>query len=654
MPSTSRQSAASLMLSSADTSRPVAAEDWPLSTHATPLTTGIGPVGGVSSSSSTGIVAGRWPMEEDVLDLDIGTLRRNVLAQQEKYIPPAPRTTVLRVPEVMDDFIRNFLHRNEMQETLQAFEAEWYQRVGSRVSPSTPMVPDNYRETAALLNRIDVLERDLRQHAELTTRLTQQWAQAKKDREYHRLSHQRVVQENARLSKLLRQAGQHADNVNPTLTDMRQRCEQLLKSKSLLTIERDRLAQEVEQLREQVKEVERHAEEEVAAATAATVSGRTSAEEVSGGGTKLQRKEKGKGRRLQPIPGGAAKSGPAGPVGTTRGTPRGTANWKADSTDFSWPADERPRSTSPSQASDALLVHGNSPTDWVEQMSFVAHAMPVASVSLHPFKPVVASGCDDGSWRLSTLPDGSAVVSGQGHRNWISSIDVYPDGTMLATGSGDKTIKLWDFSTNTCAGTLCSHTDGVWDVRFQETGVLLASGGLDKTARVWDVANGVCRQTLRGHTDAVNAVCWMPATNLLLTGSADKAISVWDARVNSRVQTFNGHRAAVLSVATVPSGDVFASCDTEGAVLLWDARRMEQVLHVACGPKPCNAVSLDRTGQFIAVASDDGTVKVVDVQEGVVTELVGHDGPVQSVKFDPATNHFLVSGGSDRTIRYWC
>ncbi|KAK7198554.1 paralyzed flagella protein 20 [Novymonas esmeraldas] len=602
-------------------------------------------------------------------DMDLDSLRRSVQAQQQLDIPPPPTAQLLRVPEVMDDFVRNFLHRHGMTHTLQTFENEWYRKgaggggggAGSpNVSPANPMVPDNYRETMALQNRVEMLERELRQHAELTTRVTQQWTQAKKDREYHRTNHQRVVQENARLSRLLKQAGQHAELVNPTLTESRIRCEQLLKAKALLTIERDKLRHEKEQLEARVAELEgqqqQQQQQQQTAAGAVAAGPKPPPAAASRGGTQKTTRAGGKAA--------AASRRGASPSPSPAGAKAG-ADTAADV--FVWPPDDRPHPPGalvavaapfPGDTGDGpagFATSASPATEWVEQSSFQAHTMAVTSVALHPFKPVVASGSDDGCWRLSALPAGDAIVSGQGHSNWVSCVGIHPRGTMLATGSGDKTVKLWDFASSRCAATLDAHTDGVWDLEFQDTGVLLASAALDKTARVWDVERGVCRQTLRGHQDAVNTVSWLPCTNLLLTGSADKCVAVWDARQGTKAQTFTGHRAAVLSVAAGPvGGSLFASCDTEGGVVLWDARRMVQLLRVECGPQPSNCVAVDAAGHYVAVASDDGTIKVIDVEEAVVTELVGHEGPVQSVAFDLASHHFLVSGGSDRTIRYWC
>ena len=62
---------------------------------------------------------------------------------------------------------------------------------------------------------------------------------------------------------------------------------------------------------------------------------------------------------------------------------------------------------------------------------------------------------------------------------------------------------------------------------------------------------------------------------------------------------------------------------------------------------------MDRSGTKIIAASDDCTVKVIDLQENVLTHsLGGHEGAVQSVAFSPNDQYF-VSGSSDCTYRVW-
>jgi WD40 repeat protein len=80
---------------------------------------------------------------------------------------------------------------------------------------------------------------------------------------------------------------------------------------------------------------------------------------------------------------------------------------------------------------------------------------------------------------------------------------------------------------------------------------------------------------------------------------------------------------------------------------------IEQKYAFACGPHPANSVAFDKSGTLLAVASDDTTVKVINLADEKITVLKGHDDAVQCAVFDPSTNGFLVSCGSDATVRYW-
>lgn len=313
-----------------------------------------------------------------------------------------------------------------------------------------------------------------------------------------------------------------------------------------------------------------------------------------------------------------------------------------------WPADERPNPN----INTALRAPSNVAA-WNCRSTFKAHTMTVTRAAIHPKKQVVATSSDDGTWRLMSLPQGELIMSGEGHKDWVAGIAMHPKGTMVATASGDKTVKLWDFATNQCKSTLKAHTEGVWCVEFQETGDLLASGSMDQTARIWDVELCKVKQSLRGHVDSVNSIAWRPYTNILCTGSGDKTVSLWDVRANFCVQTFYGHQSAVTSVSMYHRGDTIASCDAEGSVIVWDVRMLEQRHAFACGPHPANSVSYDKSGTLLAVASDDTTIKVISLIDEKVNTLRGHEDAVQCAVFDPATNGFLVSCGSDATVRYW-
>ena len=67
-----------------------------------------------------------------------------------------PRSTISHRPEVVDDFIRNFLIRYKMSRTLDAFQREWYelQQKGELTKANPELVPDCYVQNEELENKV--------------------------------------------------------------------------------------------------------------------------------------------------------------------------------------------------------------------------------------------------------------------------------------------------------------------------------------------------------------------------------------------------------------------------------------------------------------------------------------------------------------------
>lgn len=166
---------------------------------------------------------------------------------------------------------------------------------------------------------------------------------------------------------------------------------------------------------------------------------------------------------------------------------------------------------------------------------------------------------------------------------------------------------------------------------------------------------GKCRNVFRGHVDSVNSVHFKPFSNILATASADKTVSIWDVRSGLCVQTFYGHSGSVNGCKFTPKGDKIASCDSNGIVKSWDLSRGKEINSYDCDKKSANALSIDRTGTFIAVGCDSGLINIFNdvIGEGEQT-LKGHEekSRVQAIEFDMNTK-MIVSGGSDCSYRIW-
>ncbi|GFE69914.1 AAA-like domain-containing protein [Chroococcus sp. FPU101] len=111
------------------------------------------------------------------------------------------------------------------------------------------------------------------------------------------------------------------------------------------------------------------------------------------------------------------------------------------------------------------------------------------------------------------------------------------------------------------------------------------------------------------------------------------------------------HQEAVTSVAFSPSGNYLATASRDNTVKLWTKNGKElKTLKGHQGAIYGAAFSPD--SKTIATASQDRTIILWDLQEKALVTLQGHKGSVYSVSFSP-NGQFIASTSRDGTARLW-
>jgi WD40 repeat protein len=219
-----------------------------------------------------------------------------------------------------------------------------------------------------------------------------------------------------------------------------------------------------------------------------------------------------------------------------------------------------------------------------------------------------------------------------GHTADVHGCGWSPNGTCLAIASNDRTVRVWHVNTGEVAK-LEGHGDHVWSCSWCPDGARLASASSDKTVRVWNVDTEREVAKLEGHTDIVFSCAWSPDGARLASASHDETVRVWD--VNTWLEVYKlVHLCGVSWCAWRPDardGVQLASAGDNGMIRVWenletntddglaDLEHGGQLYTCAWSPD----------GAYIAAASADGTVRVVEVNTGLmVAELEGHAGNV--------------------------
>lgn len=129
-------------------------------------------------------------------------------------------------PEVVEDFIRNYLVRMGFSKAFEAFETEWYDRAGpgafnehstTRKHSEQHQVPDAYAQNQRLAERVAELENEIMGLKDSATKTADVWQKYRRERDFHRMHHKRIGQEKARLVNDLKKLKAHYSTYEPTI-----------------------------------------------------------------------------------------------------------------------------------------------------------------------------------------------------------------------------------------------------------------------------------------------------------------------------------------------------------------------------------------------------------------------------------------------------
>ncbi|HEY9664227.1 MAG TPA: AAA-like domain-containing protein, partial [Allocoleopsis sp.] len=276
----------------------------------------------------------------------------------------------------------------------------------------------------------------------------------------------------------------------------------------------------------------------------------------------------------------------------------------------------------------------------------------VNSVAVSPNGAYIATASLDGSVQL-WKPDGTPVVTMQGHSDRAWSVAFSPDSSILMSAGADGKINFWNLN-GKLLKTLKAHQGGVWQASFSPDGSLIASASPDQTVKLWK-RDGTLLKTLP-HKGLVFGLSFSPDGRSLVTSAFDTQVRIWQVgnpsspEFGTLLRTLSGHGAGVMSVVYRPTGDLIVSAGQDGTINLWQPDgNLVRTLKTDSG---LTNLAFSPDGQTFVSVGQDGGVKLWRHDGTALATFQGHEGEIRGVAFTP-DGQTILSGSLDKTVRFW-
>ena len=255
---------------------------------------------------------------------------------------------------------------------------------------------------------------------------------------------------------------------------------------------------------------------------------------------------------------------------------------------------------------------------------------------------------------LTTLPAGQApapptVVERSGHTAPVLAAAASPDGATFVSADESGRMLLWSPLLEEPLGTLGLHDGGIAALALHPDGKRLLSAGLDGTLRVWALPPQPPR-IAAAPAAPIRDVAASPNQPLAVVAH-DDAVRVVDTRSLAMVREFPRQPAAVNAVAVTADGGLLALADEQGSVRLFRTADGADAGRVAGHGGAIHDVAFLPDGKRFVTGGADGTLRAWTLPTPPVP-LDGHTGTVLAMASAPS-GQWCVSAADDKTVRLW-
>ena len=199
---------------------------------------------------------------------------------------------------------------------------------------------------------------------------------------------------------------------------------------------------------------------------------------------------------------------------------------------------------------------------------------------------------------------------------------------------------------------ITGHEGAVTDLSFVGTSNSVISCSWDQTTRLWNRKKLDEHLTLK-HPSEVKALTVSLKHGKGASGSRDGMVKVFSLRSLKSIRNLQAHRSDISGVAIIDEEKKIITASYDGTCKLWDLSSYDVEKTLLKQKRRIRSMVATKDGSSAIIGLQNGEIINVNISNTrEKTRFSGHSDLVSALSLDPSGQH-LASASWDRTIRIW-
>ena len=234
----------------------------------------------------------------------------------------------------------------------------------------------------------------------------------------------------------------------------------------------------------------------------------------------------------------------------------------------------------------------------------------------------------------------------------LTSIAISPKGSLIASGKMDSEILLLDVKSGKTKRAINGHEGAISDVCFVGTSNSVLSCSWDQTTRLWNRKN-IEEPLILKHPSEAKALTVSLKHGKGASGSRDGMVKVFSLRSLKSIRNLQAHRSDISGLAIIDDAQKLVTASYDGTCIIWDLSSYDAERTLVTLATRIRSMTIPPDGSCVFLGLQSGEIARVHIGNTIEKiGLTGHTDIVSALSIDPTGQH-LASASWDRTIRIW-